>query len=422
MTNRKHLIIGCSAAGLSALKSIRDLAPEDEIHMVTREATLPYSPAVLPYLISGKMTEGNLWLRNNDYFTQMKTSLSLRKEVARVLPEEKKIVYQEGDAEKFDTLLIGVGAEPVNLPIKGLTDSIMNFHTFGDCKRLTQLLGNSNEKEVIIYGGGLVAVELAMSLLERGNPVSIVVRSRLLRVYFNEYVGDVIESILLSKGAQVYTKTEIKEGKKQKDKIEVTLTNGKPLLCDILVNSVGVRPRTSLVDGTQVKTNVGILADRRMETNIPEIYTAGDVAEAPNFFSGENSINPILPNAFNQGRVAGTNMAGKSTEYEGWIPGNILNLFGNVACSVGLAMPSEDGYEVLEEKSDAGKRFKRLVYKGNILQGAMFLNVDADPGTLRYLIEKRVDIKSYKEALLEKTGEMGPWLVARAEKGKSKVL
>lgn len=419
---KRHLIIGCSAAGLSASESIRSLAPEDEIRMVTREDTLPYSPAVLPYLISGRMSEGNLWIRSKDYFSRMRVSLSLGKDVAKVLPEEKKIVYRGGDSETFDNLLIGVGAEPFKLPINGLADGIIHFHTLGDCKRLAQLLGNNNEKEVVIYGGGLVAVELAMSLLERGNPVTVIVRSRLLRGYFNEYVGGVIEDMLRSKGAHVYTKNEIREGNKQRDKIEITLSDGRPLLCDILVNSVGVRPRTSLVEGTQIRTNVGILADRRMETNIPGVYTAGDVAEAPGFFSGEQGINPILPSAFGQGKVAGANMAGKTMEYDGWLSVNILNLFGHVACSIGMAMPSNGGYEVLEEKSDAGKRFKRLVYKGNALQGAMFLNVDADPGTIRYLIERKVDLHSHKEALLEKTGEMGPWLVGRAEREKNEVL
>ncbi|MBI4633638.1 MAG: FAD-dependent oxidoreductase [Deltaproteobacteria bacterium] len=422
MPSKRQLIIGCSAAGLSALETIRSLAPDDEIRMVTREDTLPYSPAALPYLTSGRMSEDKFWIKNREYFSRMKVSLSQGKEVVQVVPEEKKVVYSGGDWEAFDNLLIGVGAEPVNLPIKGLEEnSIFHFHTFWDFKRLAQRLGNTNEKNVLIYGGGLVAVELAMSLLERGNPVAVVVRSRLLRGYFNEYVGGVIENILRDKGAEIYTGNEITEGKKQKDKIGVTLSDGSSLLCDIFVGSVGVRPRTSMVAGTQIRTNVGILADRRMETTVPGIYTAGDVAEAPGFFSGKQGINPILPNALRQGTIAGANMAGKTTEYEGWVSLNILNLHGNVACSIGEALPSEGGYEVLEEESDRGKRFKRLVFKENRLHGAMFLNADVDPGAARYLIENKVDIGSYKEALLEKTVELCSWLVSRTEKEKSKV-
>ncbi|MGD0919360.1 MAG: FAD-dependent oxidoreductase [Thermodesulfobacteriota bacterium] len=421
MARKRHVIVGCSAAGLSALETIRSLAPEDEIRVVSREKTLPYSPAVLPYLVSGRLSEDNLWIKSKGYFSRMKVSLSLGKGVAKVVPDGKKIVYSDGDSEAFDTLLIGVGAEPAKLPISGLTDSIVHFHALEDFQRLAQLLGKNTEKEVFIYGGGLVAVELAMNLLERGNPVSIVVRSRILRGYFNEYVGSVIEDILRSKGARIYTQSEIKEGKKQKGRIEVALSTGKSLVSDILINCIGVKPRTSVVHGTKIKINAGIIANRRMETNIPGVYTAGDVAEAPSFFSDELGINPILPSAFGQGRVAGANMAGKTKEYEGWISENILNLFGNMGCSIGLAMPSNSSYEVLEEKSDIRKRFKRLVFKGDRLQGAMFFNVDADPGTIRYLIEKKVDLRSHKEALLEKTDKMGLWLVDCAEREK-KVL
>jgi phenylglyoxylate dehydrogenase epsilon subunit len=421
MAHKRHVIVGCSAAGLSALETIRSLAPEDEIRVVSREKTLPYSPAVLPYLVSGRMSEDNLWIKNKDYFSRMKVSLSLGKGVAKVVPDEKKIVYTNGDSEAFDTLLIGVGADPTKLPISGLADAIIHFHTLGDFQRLAQLLGKDKGKEILIYGGGLVAVELAMNLLERGNPVSIVVRSRILRGYFNEYVGSVIEDILRSKGARVYTRSEIKKGKKQRGKIEVALSDGKSLVSDILVNCVGVKPRTSLVNETQIRTNMGIVVGRRMETSVPGIYAAGDVAEAPGFFSGDPGVNPILPSAFGQGKVAGANMAGKTMEYEGWISLNILNLFGNVGCSIGLAMPSNGGHEVLEEKSDTGKRFKRLVFKGDRLQGAMFLNVDADPGAILYLIEKKVDLRSHKEVLLERTSEMSLWLVGRAEREK-KVL
>jgi NAD(P)H-nitrite reductase large subunit len=419
MVRKRHVIIGCSAAGLSVLETVRGLAPEDEIRMVSREAALPYSPAALPYLVSGRMKEENLWTRSKEYFSRMRVSLALGKGVAKVVPDEKKIVYSDGDSEAFDTLLIGVGAEPAKLSISGLAESAVHLRTFGDFQQLARLLGKENEKEVLIYGGGLVAIELAMGLLERGNPVSIVVRSRILRGYFNEYVGGVIEDTLRGKGARIYANNEIGEGNEQRGKIELALSDGKSLVSDILVNCIGVKPRTSLVHGTQIKTNAGIIANRRMETSVPGIYVAGDVAEAPGFFSGEPGVNPILPSAFGQGRVAGANMAGKTTQYEGWISENILNLFGNVGCSIGLAMPSNGGYEVLEEKSDAGRRFKRLVFKGDRLQGAMFLNADADFGTIRYLIEKKVDLRSHKEALLERTGEMGPWLVDRAEREKN---
>lgn len=155
---------------------------------------------------------------------------------------------------------------------------------------------------------------------------------------------------------------------------------------------------------------------------MPDIYAAGDVAETAGFFGNETGVNPILPDALSQGRVAGNNMAGKGTAYRGWIAMNIFDLFGNAVFSIGLSMPTHDGYEVLEEKRKKQKQFKKLVYKDNCLAGAMILNVDMHPGSIRYLIENKVDVGSYKEMLLKKPDETSRWLVSENERKQNKLI
>lgn len=116
MTIKKHLIIGAGSAALSALAEIRRVNSEDEVKLITREEHPPYSPAALPYLLSGKITEAELWMKGENHFKNLRSSLVKGKEVAQVVPEQQKVVYSDGISENYDTLLIASGAEPTSPP------------------------------------------------------------------------------------------------------------------------------------------------------------------------------------------------------------------------------------------------------------------------------------------------------------------
>jgi len=156
-----------------------------------------------------------------------------------------------------------------------------------------------------------------------------------------------------------------------------------------------------------------------MRTNVQGIYAAGDVVEAPSFLNSKPGICAILPEAIAQGKVAGANMAGKESVYEGWIPMNLLKFFGHSAFSIGMAMPERSDVEALERKDSGRRQFERLVFTDGRLIGAMFVNVDIDPGVISYLIRKRVSIGSRKQALLEQPLEVGRWLMLNTERNGS---
>jgi NADPH-dependent 2,4-dienoyl-CoA reductase/sulfur reductase-like enzyme len=153
-----------------------------------------------------------------------------------------------------------------------------------------------------------------------------------------------------------------------------------------------------------------------MRTSVKDIYAAGDVAEAHNFFTGEQGMSPILPSAVAQGEVAGANMAGEDTEYQGWISRNVFNFFGQMAFSVGLSMPLTGTYHAMKQTDDEKKQFKKVIYAGDTLVGCTFLNTDVDPGIMQYLIAKRVHIGSHKEAFFERPKEISRWLMLEAER------
>ncbi|MDO8692261.1 MAG: FAD-dependent oxidoreductase [Dehalococcoidia bacterium] len=418
---RKHLIIGCGSAALSALEKIRSIAPDDEVKLVTLEDCRPYSPTALPYLLSGRIEMDALWMRPEGYFEGLGTTLSRGKEVTGVSPSAKEVIYKDGGREQYDTLLIATGSEPLRPPIKGLEEAgFLGFRSFEDYLGLSEKL--AGKKRVAVLGGGLIGMEVAIALLETGHQVHIVEKEpRLLPLYFDAQAESLIREVFQREGAQLHTGLEATGVQKQKGVVKISLSDGAAIEADLLVTAVGVRTKAGFLASSGVKVNRGIVVDEQMQTSVPDIYAAGDAAEAPGFF-GETAQNPILPSAVAQGKAAGAAMAGRPEPYERWIPMNAFNFFGYMAFSVGLSMPQDKDVQVSTTSGRKSKSYGKLVLKDGRLTGAMFLNVEADPGVLIYLIRKKVDISAYQQALLEKPREVSRYLMMASEKREAAVL
>ena len=408
---KKHLIIGCSTAALSALEEIRRATSEDEVKLVTMEDYPPYCPACLPYLLSGKITEAELWMRDEDFFKNLRSTLVRGKEVAKVLPEKKEVIYRDGSSENYDTLLIASGSEPIKPPVKGLAEvEVLGYRTLDDHRNLLRKL--ESKRDVAILGAGLVGMKLAAELLERGCQVSIIEKEqKVLPLYLDEEAEVYTREVFTEHKARFFIGNGATEVKKRNGRIEISLSDGSSLDADILINAAGVKSRVSFLEGTAVKINNGVLVDRRMRTSVDQIYAAGDVAEAEDFFTGKMEMNAIIPSAAIQGEIAGANMAGKDVEYEGEISMNIFSFLGNKGFSIGLSMPQDKAFQILKQKDDQRRRFKKLVFKEDRLVGGLFLNENVDPGIILYLIRRRIDMAPHKEALFERTKPLtDPWL------------
>ncbi len=420
MTIRKHLLIGSGAAGLSALREIRSLSNEDRITIVSMEPNLPYSPTALPYLLSGKIRESQLWTADEEFFREMKSEFKQGSKLIQVAADRKEAVFEDGEREAFDTLLIATGSEPLLPAIPGMeTVPVMGFHTIADYRKLVSQL--SPTTEVLLYGGGLVAMGLASNLAKRGTRVKVVVRSRILRRYFDADAGALIAKSFIDSGVEIITGSEVRQvvpasghlgaGKTaQTDMIELFLEDGRSIIGDILINCLGTAPRTFFLKDAGIPyIGDGIPVDDRMRTPREDIYAAGDVAVAKDFFSGTPGTNAILPSAVEQGRIAGANMAGEQRSTPGWISMNVFNFFGKSACALGIT----NGDGLVAASSDS---YTKLTIKEGCLFGAQFVNVPVDPGVILYLIKERVPIGPYAELLFHNPGNTSRALMAKKER------
>jgi phenylglyoxylate dehydrogenase epsilon subunit len=415
LSKRKHLMIGCGSAALSALKQMRKLGSEDEVKLVAMENYPPYSPMSLPYLLSGKRKEPEIYLTESNFFDDMKATLITGRRVDGIRPRDHSVIYDNGKSEGYDTLLIATGSEPVRPPIKGLNGKrFLGFHTLDDYHEvLGQLRGAS---EVAVLGAGLVGMEVAAALSEKGYKVIVLEKEKgVLPLSFDQPVGAYISQIYAEHNVDVFLDKDVTEIKNAAKKREIVCADGDVFQADLLVCCVGVASRVSMLDGSGIEANRGILVDNRMSTNVAGIYAAGDVAEAPDFFTGKNGLSPILPSAVEQGKIAASNMTGEKAFYDGWLSIHLYNFFGHLAVSIGDFTPA-DGDEVLTKRDDDKREYGKIVCREDRLVGANFFNIDLDGGLFQYLIRNRIDVSASKSQLLQQPKEVSLYLMHEAEK------
>ncbi len=412
----KYLIIGCGPAALAAVEKIRSLDEHGEIKVVSGENEQPYCRTVLPYLLAGKVAESSIWTADSQYFDKLRTVFAPGREVVRIVPEKKSVLYRQGDPDIYDKLLIACGAQPVAPSLKGLdAKNLLTFHTLSDYCQLSGSLGTA--AATVILGGGLIGLQLAAGLSGKGHKVALVEKEKqILSTYFNQPVAGRLVDILRQHNVEVFTGEDVIESRQRDGLTEIRCASGKTMRANSVVSCVGVRPNISFLTDSGISINRGVVVDAGMRTNVSDVYAAGDVAEAADFFTGLPGTSAIIPSAVAQGKIAGTNMAGGQASYEGSIPMNRLNLFGHQASSIGLALLKDGHAEVMEQEVKNTGAFSRLVFRDDTLVGALFLDVDVLPGIIRYLIQNKVKIGRHKQSLLSRTKETACALMVQAER------
>jgi NAD(P)H-nitrite reductase large subunit len=178
----------------------------------------------------------------------------------------------------------------------------------------------------------------------------------------------------------------------------VTLDDGTPIPCELVVVAIGVRPHVELIAGTGVEINRGIVVDHQMVTSHPGVYACGDVAEAYDVTYGECRLTPIWPNAYLGGRVAGFNMAGKKMAYPGGVAMNSLKYLGLDVVSAGIVNPPDDSYEILSQSHDS--TYHKVILKDGLVVGLVFAGNIEKSGIIFNLIRNKIKVDGFQESLV----------------------
>jgi NAD(P)H-nitrite reductase large subunit len=394
----RYIIIGGSAAGVSAIEAIRALDRTSEIDLFTDEELPLYSRVLLTYYIAGVIPKEELHFRPLEFFEQFNVTPHLAKRVETVSTDSKSIQTEDGENHRFDKLLIATGSAPKVLDIPGVdNEGVYGLRNMGHAQKIIER--SEKTDTVSILGGGLIGLRDGYALAARGMKVKMIVKSnRVLSQMLDEESSAMVQERLEEHGIEVRTGRDAIEILGKGDVEGIVLDNGEKIACQMVIVGKGVNPNVGLVSGSNIKIQEGIVADEHMMTSVPDIYVAGDVAETYDITLGKTAMNAIWPCAFEQGRIAGLNMAGQEARYVGSFRMNSLDIYGLPAVSMGITRPAGDGLEEVTRKTH--NTYRKLVLEDGRIVGAILVGQIQKAGLLSTLLRKKVKVSDYVPFLM----------------------
>jgi nitrite reductase (NADH) large subunit len=396
-----HLIIGNGIAGVCAAEAIRELDADAPIAMVSDERFPPYSRPMLGQVLEGAQPIEKLPVRSPGFYEQLKIEPLLGQRVAAVFPKEKRVALADGQSVSFSRLLIASGADPRRLSVPGHDlENIFCLRTERDVRR--QLAAMGEARRALVLGGGLVGFKSAYGLLKQGLDVTMLITSEYpLAMQVDAQAGRMIRDTLIANGLRVEVGINVTAFEGQGRVAAARTDAGESLPCDLVIIGKGVRPACDYLSQTEIEIDLGVMVDDHLQTSLPGIYAAGDVAETRALARGCPWVNAIWPEASAQGRIAGLNMAGHPVRYPGSLSRNVMRVFDLDVMALGLAnAETDDALRVLRAGGPSNGWLRSLVLRGDTLVGATLIGRIEQGGLLRALIEQGRPLSMPPEALL----------------------
>jgi NAD(P)H-nitrite reductase large subunit len=395
----KYVLIGAGPAGVQAAEAIRQEDKVGEITLLSAEPGEPYSRMAIPYILTGRIDEDGARSRKTaGHFESLGIRYRNNKAVkVHAGPGGGTVDIDDGTTLAYDRLLVATGSSPALPPVPG-TDlpGVVTCWTLEDARVIAAKLRPG--ARVVMVGAGFVAGVCMKSLVESGARLTVIAGrvGQILRSMMTPAGSALLQRWLEGQGVNVVTKGRI-------ERIERgprVVMDSQSFDADLVILATGVRPNVDFLEGTGVEIDQGIVINDRMETTVPCIYAAGDVAQGRDFSTGEWVVHALQPTATEHGRSAGINMAGKDVPYRGSLSMNVLDTVGLLSYTFGMWQGREGGDTV--DSVDAERfHYRRLCFDGDVLIGAISIGRIDHVGAIRGLIQTRRHLGPWKERLLK---------------------
>ncbi len=378
----RHVIVGGGTAGVTAAQRLRTLDPAASIVLVEAEAVPHYLRPGLIDVLARKKELSEITPYPREWFKKRGIEYRLGEAAVAVDPARQEVFLSSGKTLLYDRLLLALGAEPIRPKIPGADlPGVFTLRTAADVERIRTWA--EGRKHAVVLGGGWLGLEAAYALRSRLERVVVLDRGAWpLPRQLDRDAGEVLAALLHEKGLEIRGETEIAEIQGPGEVQEVLLSSGEVLPADLVLIAIGVRPRVGLAQDAGIAVNQGIVVDDFLETTVPGVYAAGDVAE------WRSRVYGIIPAAREQALVAAQNMVALgSVRYAGTGPAQRLKVAGVELLCLGETQPG--GGPLLEEKiRDAGRYLKLVLDGERRLRGAIALGFPELMGELERLFQE----------------------------------
>lgn len=390
-----YLIIGGGIAGIMAAETIRGRDPQATIGILSAEPHLLYSRVLLPSFLKNRIPREKLFLRSHDDFAPQGIDLILNEKASYVDVKQKEVGTSNDRIFGYDKLLLASGGHPAAWDVNGGKPYLCRLHNLGDADRLFALLDVLRVPAVI--GDSFIALEFLEIFALRRMSITLIMRGpHFFSRFLDRLGGEMLEDNFSRNGIAILAGDEIIEIA-PKDNGYLALTRrGQRVECDIVAAGIGLERNLEFLRGSGIELGErGIKVNEYLETSVPGVFAAGDIAEFYDVIFGKHRIVGNWTNAVLQGERAGLNMYGERGLFRNVSSYSITNLGYQITVVGECDMQSEE----IVRADGIRHQYERLCLQKGILVGAALINRFQDKAHIAGLIETRTPIEPHRDKL-----------------------
>lgn len=388
-----YVVVGASAAGINAAKTLREINKDIEIILVSKDEHV-YSRCILHHFLDGRRNIDDLDFSPAEFFEKYDVKWIKGIEVTAIDTKEKKLKLDNGENLYYEKVLLATGASSFLPPIENLrtANNVIGLRNLDDAIKIKEIAPKVNN--IIILGAGLVGVDAMAGLLDYDAKVTMIeMGDRILPLQLDHYAANVYIERLKEEGVdfRFNVRAEKVIVDENNNPVAIKLNTGEEVPGELIIACTGVRSNVGFLEGSGIECDkFGLIFNPKGETNVKEVYGAGDI-------SGRN---PIWPTAVKEGLIAANNMCDKEIYMEDFFGSkNTMNFCGVATMSLGTVIKPDDTYkEAVEVK---GKDYKKIIHKDGVIYGAIVQGDLSYVGILTQIIKDKINVDRVKKPIFQ---------------------
>lgn len=388
-----YVVVGASAAGINAAKTLREINKDIEIILVSKDEYV-YSRCILHHFLDGRRDIEDLDFSPGEFFKKYDIKWMKGVEVTGIDTKEKKLKLDNGEDLPYEKVVLATGASSFLPPIENLrtANNVIGLRNLDDAIRIKEIA--PKVKNIIILGAGLVGVDAMAGLLDYDAKVTMIeMGDRILPLQLDHYAANVYIERLKEEGVdfRFNVRAEKVIVDENNNPVAIKLNTDEEVPGELIIACTGVRSNVGFLEGSGIECDkFGLIFNPKGETNVKDVYGAGDI-------SGRN---PIWPTAVKEGLIAANNMCNKDIYMEDFFGSkNTMNFCGVATMSLGTVIKPDDTYE--EAVEIKGKDYKKIIHKNGTIYGAIVQGDLSYVGVLTQLIKDKINIDRVKKPIFQ---------------------
>jgi NAD(P)H-dependent nitrite reductase large subunit len=397
MNKLKLVMVGNGMAGVRTLEELLKLAPDlYEITVFGAEPHPNYNRILLSPVLAGEQSFDDIVLNGLDWYEQHGIDLRLGRKVVSIDRKKRVVIADDGSSAQYDRLILATGSNPFILPVPGnRLEGVIAYRDIADTEQMMQAA--RTHSHAVVIGGGLLGLEAANGLRQRGMDVTVVhLADWLLERQLDKTAGELLKQALEARGIRFRLSEQTDElldygtGRV----CAVQFKGGDVIPADLVVMAAGVRPNTELAEKAGIPCNRGIQVDDCLQTYDPRVYAVGECANHRGIAYG------LVAPLFEQAKVCANHLAMLGTaRYQGSVISTKLKVTGIDLFSAGDFMGGDDT-ETITLSDPIGSVYKKLVIKDDVLVGGCLYGDTLDGSWYFQQICGGADISGVRDHLM----------------------